>query len=404
MERKRADWGDIKRAIGAKKKAKEDADDLIKQSTAMKGEIEELQAKSDELKTKLDALLHRFGNFVPDDVPVSDDEDNNAVLRTVGDCEKVGALSHVDLVTRIDGVDLKNGSIVAGNRGYYLKGALQLLNQALIQFGMGFLVKRNFVPLQTPFFMQKEIMAETAQLDQFDEELYKVSGEGGEKYLIATSEQPISALHRGEWMDPDALPIRYAGFSTCFRKEVGSHGRDTLGIFRVHQFEKVEQFCITSPDDDASWKMQEEMLLNSEDFLKELGIPYRVVTIVSGALNNAAAKKWDVEAWFPGSKAFRELVSCSNCTDYQSRRMGIRYGQTKKAADTEKKYVHMLNSTLTATERTLCCILENYQTEEGINVPECLKPWMHGIEFIPFVREAEKVKEIKSKGKKKTEE
>eukprot|EP00494_Astrolonche_serrata_P004313 UN04325 len=152
------------------------------------------------------------------------------------------------------------------------------------------------------------------------------------------------------------------GFSTCFRKEAGSHGRDTAGIFRVHQFEKIEQFCATGPNDSVSWEMHEEMIKNAEDFYQAIGLPYQLVSIVSGALNDAAAKKYDLEAWFPASKTFRELVSCSNCTDYQARRLGIGYGQ-KKNDEQSKQFVHMLNSTLTATERTLCCILENYQRD-----------------------------------------
>lgn len=192
-------------------------------------------------------------------------------------------------------------------------------------------------------------------------------------------------MHRKKWFSPENLPIRLCGYSTCFRKEAGSRGRDTLGIFRVHQFEKVEQFVSCSPDDNASWAMLEEMLKTAEDFYQALGIPYRVVTIVSGDLNNAAAKKYDLEAWFPASQAYRELVSCSNCTDYQSRRLDARLRTPKQEGlAQEKKYVHMLNSTITATERTICCILENYQTDTGVVVPEVLRPFMAGMEFIPF--------------------
>merc|ERR1719283_114290 len=195
------------------------------------------------------------------------------------------------------------------------------------------LAEKEFTPLYTPFFMKKEVMQEVAQLSQFDDELYKVVGKGSEnvedktvseKYLIATSEQPIAAFHRDEWISEKQLPIKYAGISSCFRQEVGSHGRDTRGIFRVHQFEKVEQFVICSPHDNESWKLLDEMVENAEEFYKALNIPYRIVGIVSGALNNAAAKKWDLEAWYPGSGSFRELCSCSNCTDYQSRRLLIR--------------------------------------------------------------------------------
>ncbi|MBA0586842.1 hypothetical protein Gorai_017564 [Gossypium raimondii] len=240
-------------------------------------------------------------------------------------------------------------------------------------------------------------MAKCAQLAQFDEELYKVTGEGDDKYLIATAEQPLCAYHVDDWIQPSELPIRYAGFSSCFRKEAGSHGRDTLGIFRVHQFEKVEQFCITSPNGNDSWDMHEEMLKNSEEFYQELKLPYQIVAIVSGALNDAAAKKYDLEAWFPASQTYRELVSCSNCTDYQSRRLEIRYGQ-KKNNEQAKQYVHLLNSTLTATERTMCCILETYQKEDGVEIPEVLQPYMGGKSFLPFkTKPAPEAKGKKSK-------
>lgn len=241
-------------------------------------------------------------------------------------------------------------------------------------------------------------MQEVAQLSQFDDELYKVVGKGSEdpavastdeKYLIATSEQPIAAYHRDEWIAEAALPIRYAGVSTCFRQEVGSHGRDTRGIFRVHQFEKVEQFVLTSPHDNASWQMMDEMIGNAEQFCQDLGIPYRVVNIVSGALNHAAAKKLDLEAWFGGSGAFRELVSCSNCLDYQARRLLVRYGQTKKMNEAVS-YVHMLNATMCAATRVICAILETHQTETGVRVPEVLRKYMpdEWQEEIPFVKPA----------------
>jgi seryl-tRNA synthetase len=182
-----------------------------------------------------------------------------------------------------------------------------------------------------------------------------------EKYLIATSEQPISAFHMDEWLSATELPKRYAGYSTCFRREAGSHGKEAWGIYRVHQFEKVEQFLLTDPT--KSWEEYDKMLQNSEGFMQSLGLPYQLVAIVSGALNDAASKKIDLEAWFPFQKEYKELVSCSNCTDYQSRALEIRCG-SKTQSDKTKKYVHCLNGTLCATTRTLCCILENYQTDE----------------------------------------
>ena len=255
---------------------------------------------------------------------------DNEVIRRWGEKRMDDNLdNHVTLVEKLGIADLKKGPVVAGNRGYYLKGAGVLLNQALIQFGLNFLIKKGYTLVQTPFFMEKDIMAKCAQLAEFDEALYKVTGEGDDKYLIATAEQPMCAYHMDDWIHPSRLPLKYAAFSSCFRKEAGSHGRDTLGIFRLHQFEKIEQFCVTSPNGDDSWDMHEEMIKNSEEFYQMLELPYQVVNVVSGELNLAAAKKYDLEAWFPASRTYRELVSCSNCTDYQSRKLEIRYGQKK---------------------------------------------------------------------------
>jgi seryl-tRNA synthetase len=277
----------------------------------------------------------------------------------------------------IDGMNGEKGAVVSGGRGYFLTGPAVFLEHALIQHSLHSLFEKGYTPLYTPFFMRKEVMMEVAQLSQFDDELYKVVGKSSEKsedndekYLIATSEQPIAAYHRDEWIAENTLPIKYAGISTCFRQEVGSHGRDTRGIFRVHQFEKVEQFVLSSPHDNKSWELMDEMIGNAEAFCQSLEIPYRVVNIVSGALNHAAAKKLDLEAWFAGSSAFRELVSCSNCLDYQARRLLVRYGQSKKM-NANVEFVHMLNATMCATTRVICAILETHQTETGVKVSHC---------------------------------
>ncbi|CAM0871725.1 unnamed protein product [Alopecurus aequalis] len=385
LDKIRQELNKTSKEISKLKAKKQDATELIQSTEEIKGRLAAKETEVQEAKTTLDAKLVTIGNIVHESVPVSKDEANNAIVRTWGERRLEGNLkNHVDLCIMLDIVDLEKGADVAGGRGYFLKGYGVLLNQALINFGLSFLTGRRFTPMQTPFFMRKEIMGKCAQLAEFDEALYKVIGDGEDKYLIATSEQPLCAYHQGDRIYPADLPIRYAGFSTCFRKEAGSHGRDTAGIFRVHQFEKIEQFCATSPNDNESWEMHEEMIKNSEDFYKKIGLPYQVVSIVSGALNDAAAKKYDLEAWFPASKTFRELVSCSNCTDYQARRLGIGYGQ-KKNDEQSKQFVHMLNSTLTATERTLCCILENFQKEDGVEVPKALQPLM-GTDFLPFKR------------------
>ncbi|XP_047439072.1 serine--tRNA ligase, cytoplasmic [Mugil cephalus] len=377
--------------------------------------VDEAVEKTDSDRLRLEAerfeYLREIGNLLHPSVPISNDEDaDNKVERTWGDCSVQKKYSHVDLVVMIDGFEGERGAIVAGSRGYFLKGPLVFLEQALINYALRILYTKQYTMLYTPFFMRKEVMQEVAQLSQFDEELYKVIGKSSEKsddsaidekYLIATSEQPIAAFLRDEWLRPEDLPIRYAGFSTCFRQEVGSHGRDTRGIFRVHQFEKIEQFVYASPHDGKSWEMFDEMIGTAEEFYQSLGIPYRIVNIVSGALNHAASKKLDLEAWFPGSGAFRELVSCSNCTDYQARRLRIRYGQTKKMMD-KAEFVHMLNATMCATTRVMCAILENYQTEEGIVVPEKLREFMPpGLnEIIKFVKLAPIDQELSKKSKK----
>uniref|UniRef100_U5EUR8 serine--tRNA ligase n=1 Tax=Corethrella appendiculata TaxID=1370023 RepID=U5EUR8_9DIPT len=360
------------------------------------------------------SCLREVGNHLHASVPISNDEDENKVERTFGDCEKKLKYSHVDLIVMIDGMNGEKGAIVSGGRGYFLTGPAVFLEQALIQHSLHMLDKKGYTPLYTPFFMRKEVMQEVAQLSQFDEELYKVVGKGSEKveegsadekYLIATSEQPIAAYHRDEWIPESALPIKYAGISTCFRQEVGSHGRDTRGIFRVHQFEKVEQFVLTSPFDNKSWEMMDEMIGNAEEFCQSLGIPYRIVNIVSGALNHAASKKLDLEAWFAGSSAFRELVSCSNCLDYQARRLLVRYGQTKKM-NAAVDFVHMLNATMCATTRVICALLETHQTETGVKVPEVLKKYMPQKyqDEIPFVKPAPiEIEAVGKKSKKQKE-
>ncbi|CAG7860064.1 unnamed protein product [Brassica rapa] len=391
----RTEFNKLNKQVAKLKISGADASEVIQQAEKNKQDAADKEKEVGDAYAKLKEKLVKVGNLVPDSVPVSNDEADNPVVKVWGEKpvfapgQKV--MNHVDLVEKTFIADNRRGAEIAGGRGYFLRGHGVLLNQALINFGLQFLRKRKFTPFQPPFLMRKDVMAKSAQLSEFDEQLYKVTGkgkdkdvtgEGDGKYLIATAEQPLCAYHMDEWIPLKEVPIRYAGYSTCFRTEAGSHGRDQLGLFRVHQFEKIEQFCITSPNENDSWEMLEDMMKNSEEFYKELNLPYRVVEIVSGALNDAAAKKYDLEGWFPASGTYRELVSCSNCTDYQARRLEIRYGQKK--SNEETKYVHMLNSTLTATERTICCILENYQRENGVEVPEVLKPFMDGVTYLPF--------------------
>ncbi|KAK9371116.1 hypothetical protein V1509DRAFT_613631 [Lipomyces kononenkoae] len=384
----------IQKDIGLKYKAKEDASELLKQKEDLAAKKAELISKESDADAQLRAKVNLVGNIVHESVPVSLDEVDNELIRKWApdgiSVAKRDCLSHHEVLTRLDGYDPERGAKLSGHRGFFLRQYGVFLNQALINYGLSFLASKGYTPLQAPVMMNKDVMAKTAQLSQFDEELYKVMDGADEKYLIATSEQPISAYHSDEWFEQPAeqLPKRYAGYSSCFRREAGSHGKDAWGIFRVHAFEKIEQFVLTEPE--KSWEEFYKMIELSEEFYQSLKLPYRVVAIVSGELNNAAAKKYDLEAWFPFQGEYKELVSCSNCTDYQSRNLEIRCG-IKKLNQREKIYVHCLNSTLTATERTLCCILENYQTEDGLKVPEVLRKWIPGEpEFIPFTKELPK--------------
>eukprot|EP00816_Leptocylindrus_hargravesii_P007582 CAMPEP_0196811786 /NCGR_PEP_ID=MMETSP1362-20130617/20058_1 /TAXON_ID=163516 /ORGANISM="Leptocylindrus danicus, Strain CCMP1856" /LENGTH=478 /DNA_ID=CAMNT_0042187169 /DNA_START=23 /DNA_END=1459 /DNA_ORIENTATION=- len=413
-----------KEVIAPKKKAKEPCDEEVAQMKAIQVDIKRIeQEELPAIQEKRDNLLSTIGNIVDPEVPISKDEDEDNLVVGLSPCpesvilpQPLGKLSydfpetkpltHDDLLWRIDGYEPTRGQGVAGHRAYFLKNAGVLLNQAIINYGIAFLRKKGYDVLQPPFFMNKDVMSGIAQLSDFDEQLYKVSGKtddpdgSTEKYLIATSEQPICAYHRNEWVDEKILPRRYAGISTCFRKEAGSSGKDIRGIFRVHQFEKIEQFCVVHDDYEVSSAEQTRMKEAAEEFYQSLGIPYRVVCLVSGELNDAAVKKYDLEGWFPGQNAYRELVSCSNCTDYQARGIGARCG-SKKEGQVSASFCHFLNSTLCATGRGICCILENYQQEDGVRVPEVLQPYMAGIDFLPFVRESmEMSKGEKGKGKK----
>ena len=358
------------------KKAKEEGnfDEVIAQSKAVASEIKELEPKIDEYLKLRDEYRYKVGNIIDDEVIISDTEDDNGIIRTVGELPDFDfePLNHVDLIQKIDGADLETAAQVSGARFYYLKQDILHLNLALIQFALNKLESKGYTPLQTPFFVKSEVAAETSELGEFEETLYKLENE--DLYLIATAEQTLAALHRDEIINPDNLPLRYCALSTCFRKEAGSHGKDTLGIFRVHQFEKIEQFIFSTPEESVA--EHKRLLEVTEEIYKELGLPYHIVSIVSSALNDNAAIKYDLEAWFPASETYRELVSCTNCKDYQARKTKTRVG---RAGSGDAQTLHTLNSTAIATERTICCILENYQLEDGsVKVPEVLVPYMGG--------------------------
>jgi seryl-tRNA synthetase len=358
-------------------------DELFFLSNQLIIDITKNEDECKRIKENINEKLINIGNIVHDSVPISMNEDNNVIVKTFGNCLPKEGLMHPDIMSKL-GMDTSSHitSNIVGNRGYYLKGDMFLLQQGLIQYALQFLIKKNYEPVYTPFFMKKSAMDKVCQLSDYDESLYNLGSNEttqnkDKEYLIATSEQPMVAYYENNHINKKNLPIRHASISTCFRKEGGSSGKDTLGIFRVHQFEKIEQFCITSNENNDSWEMMEEMLKNSEEFYQSLGIEYRIVNIVSGALNNAAAKKYDLEAWFPISKSFKELVSCSNCTDYQSRNVNCIVGEINNTGNEKiKNYSHMLNATLCAVTRTMCCICETHQTNTGVIIPDILVPFI----------------------------
>lgn len=365
--------------------------ELIKISQYCREKRDSFTNQANEHEEMRTLLLKKIGNILHESVPIGKDDESNVLVRVETVKNNTTERPHYELIKMIDGVDTEAGSKIAGNRGYFLKGSVVYLAQALQQLALAILDEKDFIAIQTPYFMNEDIMANVAQLSQFDEELYKISQNDGDentstiKYLIATSEQPLTALHMEKRFIEKQLPIKYAGISTCFRKEAGRQGKDMSGIFRVHQFEKIEQFIICSSENNESWLHLESMLNNVTEFLDVLKLPYRIVNIASGELNLAAAKKYDFEIFLPGSNSYREIVSCSNCTDYHSRNLGIKYVPKD---NTDAKHVHMLNSTMCAVTRMICAILENYQTEDGIKVPDALQKYMPNRykKFIPFIK------------------
>lgn len=368
---------DLSNEISQFKKSgeQENANSTIEKSKQIKETIDALEKKKIEYLEEREKFRYIIGNDLHKSVPIGETEESNTIIREYGEKPifDFEPSSHVNIIHDINGADIKKASEVVGSRFYYLKGDLVLLNLALLRFALDKLISKGYEPLWTPFFIKHEIMKAAAELADFENQLYKIHDE--DLYLIATSEQTLAAYHYDEIIDRERLPLKYAGISSCFRREAGSHGKDTLGIFRVHQFEKVEQYIFCKPEN--SWDLFDELISNAEEIYRELEIPYRIVNIASGELNDNAAKKYDLEAWFPSSGKFRELVSCSNCLDYQARKLKVRVG--KVGASQKKEIAHTLNCTAIATERTICCILENYQNKDGtVSIPKVLQKYMNG--------------------------
>ncbi|MEJ5293274.1 MAG: serine--tRNA ligase [Candidatus Methanosuratincola sp.] len=364
----------ITEEIARMKKQGLDASDKIREAEEIPKRIKALEGEMEAQRARMDGILMRLPNIMDESVPYGKDDTENVVVRSWGKPREMAFApkDHIDIAAGLDLVDLERAAKVAGARFYYLKNDLVRLNYALIRYGLDFLVGRGFTPYQPPYMMKRKVLEGAVSLSDFEDTIYKVEGE--DLYLIATAEHALLGLHSDEILDGKSLPLRYCGVSPCFRKEAGAHGRDTKGIFRVHQFEKVEQFIYSRPEDSGS---EHELLIrNAEEFFQSLGIPYRVVNVCSGDLGTVAAKKYDLEAWLPGQGKYREEVSCSNCTSYQAVRANIRF---RDRPNEPTKYVHTLNSTLVATERTIVAILENYQNADGsVDIPEVLVPYMQG--------------------------
>jgi seryl-tRNA synthetase len=348
--------------------------DAIKLSSLASTKINDNKLRFPNINEELNKLCEQLGNLIHPSVPSGRD----IVLKEVTNYIQPSAkpMGHYQLCLKTNIINLKDGTSVAGNRGYYLIGNGVKLNRALMSYAIDFIENKNYELYETPHIMTQESLAGVAQLSDFEETLYKCHSETDPKYLIATSEQPLTAMFRNKLLNVNELPIKIAGISHCYRKEAGAHGKDTLGIFRVHQFEKIEQFCITDKDND--WNMMSTMMDISTKFYDSLGISYRVVNVHSEDLNNAAAMKYDLEGYFPGAdNKYKELVSCTNCTDYISKKIHCK--------DNKGNFVHMLNATLCANTRTICCLLETHQTETGIRIPDVLVPYMGGMTEIPYV-------------------
>ena len=368
----------LSETIASKKKSKQDASFELGEMKQVSALLDQTESETIQIEERFNQLMMTLPNLLNEMVPVGKDEHDNMIVSQNGSITRpnFSPKDHIDIATTLDLVDLDRAAKVSGARFYFLKNELVKLNQALVNFALDFLSENNYTLIQPPYMIRKEPMVGSIILNDFEDVIYKIEEE--DLYMIGTSEHAIASMHMDEILEGMKLPIKYAGFSSCFRKEAGAHGRDMKGIFRVHQFEKVEQFIYCRPDE--SWREHERMLALSEEFFKQLGIPYRVMLLCSGDTGKISAKTYDIEGWMAGQNAYREIVSCSNCLDYQARRLGIRF---RDKTNEETRLVHTLNSTLVATERTMVAILETFQTSKGtVEIPKVLQKYMGGLEEI----------------------
>jgi seryl-tRNA synthetase len=360
LERLRAERNAASEAIAAAKRAGEDTGPAIAAMRELGAGEKELGRELGDLDERLQAALAGLPNL-----PLADSADEDTVVRTVGEAGRTGR-DHLELAGGL--IDMEAGARLSGSRFAYLKGDLVMLELALVSWAMERLREHGFEPVIPPVLVREQALYGTGFLPDTEQQIYRLADD--DLYLVGTSEVALASLHAGEILEEERLPLRYAGFSSCFRREAGAAGRDTRGIFRVHQFDKVEMFTFTRARDGAA--EHERILGIEEELLGALGIPYRVVNIAVDDLGASAAKKYDLEAWLPGQGGYRELTSCSNTTDYQARRLGIR---VRRADAGRPEPVHTLNGTAVAVGRTIIAILENGQDGDGVALPEVLRSY-----------------------------
>jgi len=362
--------------INQLKKQGKDIKEKIKEAKEFPQKVAELTDKVEKLREEIKYYLMRIPNILHESVPIGKDETENKTVRKWGEIKKFNfdLKTHGEIIENLKLGDFDSAAKVSGRGFYYLFNELVLLDLALQKFAIDFLIKKGYILTEVPLMLRRKPYEGVTDLGDFETMMYKIDNE--DLYLIATSEHAIGARFMDHIFNEDELPKRFAGVSPCFRKEIGSHGIDEKGLFRVHQFNKVEQFIFCKPED--SWKLFEELIKNAEELHKKLKLPYRVVSICTGDIGTVAAKKYDLEVYMPREKEYKEVVSCSNCTSYQAARLNIKYNK-----GSEKEYVHTLNSTAIATSRTLRGILENYQQKDGtVKVPTALVPYMNGIKVL----------------------
>ncbi len=366
------------RGIAAAKKAgdSESVEKIMTEVASLGDKIEKLTAKSDDFLEERDLIRMRVPNVLHESVPVGEDDQKNTLHSLHGKKRELNfePKNHNDIIEMNGWVDLARAAKITGSRFYFLQGDLARLEMALQSYTANFLMKKNYTLVQPPLMMNREAYEGVTDLADFETVMYGI--EPDKFYLIATSEHPLTAMRMNEIIEPSELPIKLVGVSQCFRREVGAHGLSDRGIWRVHQFTKIEQIIICNPED--SWSHHEDLLTNATELWDSLDLHYRVVNICTGDMGTVASKKYDLEAWLPGVGDYKEVVSCSNCTDYQANRLKMRYRTSDGNAA-----VHTLNSTAVATSRALVAILEQNQTQEGkIMIPKVLQPYMDGQEFL----------------------